>query len=136
MKTPEEIQTLIKDLRAAQEGEYEKFGDMADRTAQRAAKFIEEEVLPQAAKLALIKDVYQRFYDNLESFTSPRGKEAEECQVVLGATLAYLLGAIATDGKIELQIELVEDEEIATFLKVHFPADHAVWNHIQFEVIL
>jgi len=132
MKTPEEIQTLIKDLRAAQEGEDEKFGDMADRTAQRAAKFIEEEVLPQAAKLALIKDVYQRFYDNLESFTSPWGKEAEECQVVPGATLAYLLGAIATDG----QIELVEDEEIATFLKVHFPADHAVWNHIQFEVIL
>ena len=128
---PEKIQTLIKDLHAAQDGEDEKFGGMADRTAQRAAKFIEDEALPQAKKLALIKDVYQRFYANTESFNDPWDPESasSECP---GTTLAYLLGAIATDDL----IELCEGAEPDTFLKVHFPANHAVWNYIQFEVIL
>ena len=64
------------------------------------------------AKLALIKEVYEKALKHTESFGSD-----------FGSDLAYLLGEIANDGKIELSD--CSSDNFRKFLET-FPKDHRV----------
>lgn len=79
-------------------------------------------------KIALIKDVADRFYVHTETFNEPWGG-GNLGDATPGATLAYLLSAIA-DGD---QMTVFPEFEEHTFLKTFFPDDHAVWDYIEIE---
>jgi len=49
----------------------------------------------------------------------------------LGVQLAYLLGAILKNDRIELHLDVVEEVEVLEFFRAIFPEDHPVWAHIQ-----
>lgn len=78
-------------------------------------------------KIALINDVYERFYKNTDSFDDQMSESPfSNCY---GTALAYVLGSIADDSFV------CYDEGTADhrFLKLYFPHDHAVWEYVEIE---
>ncbi len=77
------------------------------------------------ARLNLIKEVYETFQNNTTTFEDSTGM-----------CLAYLLGAIAQEGKMDLTesfLDCIEDEPVfVEVLEEHCPKDHLVWSFIFF----
>ena len=73
--------------------------------------------LAPTVRLELIREVYDLFFDGVESF------EEED---KIGADLAYLLGAISKD----TQCEWPNNRPFVKFLRQHCSSDHAVWPFI------
>lgn len=67
-------------------------------------------------KIGLIREVYQAVLTGTESF------ELEN----IGADLAYIMGAIATDGLTSFD----ETRPIVKVIKEKFPEKHGIWGHI------
>lgn len=73
--------------------------------------------LAPTVRLALIREIYDLFFENVESF------EEED---KIGPDLAYLLGAISKD----TQCEWPSNRPLVKFLRAHCSSDHAVWPFI------
>lgn len=69
-------------------------------------------------RLALIREVYLKCYDETETFES------------VGETLAYLLGAIATKEQVSLCVDDPGELEFQDLLFRCFDKDHVVWGFI------
>lgn len=67
-------------------------------------------------RLRLIRDTYLRVYAATEVFSEDD----------IGTELAYLLGAIATRG----MVELAADSALLAILRREFPGGHAIWQFI------
>jgi hypothetical protein len=74
-------------------------------------------------RLDLIKEVYQTFQTNTTTFEDSTGM-----------CVAYLLGAIAENGKMSLAesfLDTIEDDPVfVTVLREQFPREHPVWGFI------
>ena len=73
--------------------------------------------LAPTVRLALIREIYDLFFENIESF------EEED---KIGPDLAYLLGAISRD----THCEWPNNRPFVKFLREHCDSDHAVWQFI------
>ena len=87
---------------------------------QKEAETVSE-ALNDSQTLALISDVYGRFYRNTNSFENH-----------IGPNLAYLLGSIATGGSVSLNPKASSQGEkrFLDFLYTFFPHDHKVWAFV------
>lgn len=70
------------------------------------------------ARLALIREVYLKCYDETETFET------------IGEPLAYLLGAIATRDQVSLSKGYWVERALLRLLVLHFDKSHMVWNYV------
>jgi hypothetical protein len=74
-------------------------------------------VFLQRARLAQL--VYEEALEHTETFEGD-----------LGMYLAYLMGAILKNDRIELFQDVATQVEVLGFFKTMFPAEHPVWKYI------
>lgn len=84
-------------------------------------------MITDSEKIRLIRQAYTTFLLARETFDEP-WDESTIGSPTPGSTLAYLMGAIACDGTIEIE----PDFEEASFFKEHFDPEHPIWEYVRF----
>lgn len=96
----------------------------AQQAEQRAARLANiSETVTKLARMRLATTIYEAVLDGHESFELD----------TIGADLAYLLGAILKDDKIDAFRAMHERPMLRNLLRT-LDASHPVWRHVNFDV--